>query len=139
MKKPPLGRFAFSIVPPLTVLLAQIVRVQVLPGFHWIDNVAHFFGGFTIAWMFIIITNTLREHSIIPHQTPKWLTDYTVWGTVGLVGIFWEFWELGMTLHYGFKMQFTITETLGDVFFDLSGGLVFLLIYRFIKIQSCKK
>lgn len=139
MKKTLLYHLGVSIVPPLVVLLLQIARVQFFPGHGELDNVAHFFGGFSIAWMFTIIVQALREQphllwgrAVIPSPTPTWLTDFTVWGTVALVGIAWEFMEFGMDAMYGFHMQPSLTDTMGDLLCDLCGGLLFLVIYRLL-------
>lgn len=139
MKKPFLTHLAISMMPPFTVLILQMARVQFFPGHGELDNVAHFFGGFSIAWMFTIIVHALREQphllwgrAIIPSPTPTWLTDFTVWGTVALVGIAWEFFEFSMDVIYGFHMQPSLADTMGDLLFDLSGGLLFLLIYRLV-------
>ena len=53
---------------------------------------------------------------------------------VALIGVFWEFFEFFYDIfissrgYLGF-MQLSAADMIGDLFFDLSGGLTFSIIY----------
>lgn len=117
-----------SLIPPTTVLVIHLIRYQIRPDLPILDVVAHFFGGLAIAWMGIILVRGLRDINDIPPETPHWLTDYAVLGTVFIAGVLWEFMEWGADTFLGTHSQFTIPETMGDLLMDFLGGLLFLLI-----------
>ncbi len=121
---------SYALVPPLVVLILFACRIIVLPTRGELDILAHFLGGLSIAWMTIILWQRWTSHGWIAKKIPTWLRDYTVWGTVGLIGVAWEFMETVLTHYVGVRMQFSIPETMGDLFMDLSGGIVFLIFYR---------
>lgn len=122
------GYIAIALLPPLVVLAIHIARVRFLPALWQADYLMHFLGGFAIAWMFTILANCLLVCGFLK-EVPRWLLYYAIWGTVALIGVGFEFFELLADRYFGTHMQFSIPETMGDLFMDLAGGLVFLIIY----------
>jgi len=102
--------------------------------FTWLDMPMHFLGGFWLAMVFLWI---LRK------QNPKFikLSNYLIVGimTLGfviLIGVLWEFFEFGYDVLISSKGYFAaaqqgVADTMSDLFFDLLGGLAFLIICKF--------
>ena len=131
-----MGDAAYAIIPPVAVLVLFALRIALLPERGELDVVAHFLGGFAIAWMTMIVWERWSDRKWIPKMVPRWLRNYTVWGTVGIVGIAWEFMETLVSIYTAYMLQFSIAETMGDLFMALWGGLVFILLYTLFKRGS---
>jgi len=127
-----LKNLTLSLVPPSTVLFVHLIRYQIRPDLPVLDVVAHFFGGFAIAWMGLILMKGLIARREIPEETPHWFKDYCILGTVALAGVAWEFYEWGSDSVFGTVMQFTIPETMNDLLMDMLGGMLFLLIVHIL-------
>ena len=128
--------FAHALVPPVIVFVLFLLRVFFIRGLEQLDVLAHFSGGFSIAWMAMILWNRWKDRGWILTKTPKWLRDYAVWGTVGLVGIAWEFFEFTMDVWLGWMMQPSIADTMNDFFMDLLGGVLFLILFRIFRPRT---
>jgi len=127
-----------AFIPPAVVLFTHLFRHGLWPELTYLDVVAHFAGGFAIAWMGMILIKGLRKTELIPTNTPHWFTDYTVLGTVLIAGVFWEFMEWGADTFLGTTTQFTIPETMGDLMMDFLGGLLFLIIVIAMRVFARK-
>lgn len=117
-----------SLVPPTVVLFVHLFRQTYWPELWTLDPVAHFCGGFAIAWMAKILLDGFRKRKDIPVETPQWFTDYVILASPVFAGVLWEFMEWGMDTFFGTMMQFTIPETMSDLLLDFLGGCLFLLI-----------
>jgi hypothetical protein len=126
--------------------------------YPWFDMPMHFLGGFWLA-MFYFWLNS--KFNIVKIQTPNinrnfWRSDFPksilVLGFVALIGVLWEFIEFlyyififknGYFFFWGTPLATVVNsydvyrDTLGDLFFDLVGGLVFFVIQKF-KFQQNK-
>lgn len=120
--------FFISLIPPIVVLVVHLVRYHFRPDLAVLDIVAHFCGGFAIAWMGYIFFSGLGRLGSISKETPLWLVEYAILGTVMLAGVIWEFYEWTSDHYFGAHMQFGLTDTMGDLLMDLSGGILFLLV-----------
>lgn len=103
--------------------------------YNWLDIPMHFLGGFWVA--------LAAAASIFNFQFPisneifkqKNLSFFIIiLSFVALIGIFWEFFEflydvLISSRGYSGFMQLGAADMTGDLFFDLLGGLAFLIIY----------
>ncbi len=125
--------FSLSLIPPGTVLIVHLVRHHFRPDLIILDVVAHFAGGFAIAWMAHILLKGMKARKEIPSETPSWLVYYVMIATVFVAGVLWEFMEWGLDTFLGTVTQFTIPETMGDLFMDVSGGLAFLLLLSILQ------
>ncbi len=116
----------------------------------WFDMPMHFFGGFWVAMVYfwlrqkrgltqintrINADNISVNQRVNPHISAL-LTIVSCFGFVALIGVLWEFFEFGYDVlisskGYFFVAQQGTADTIGDLFFDLLGGLVFLVIYKF--------
>lgn len=123
------GDMRNALIPPTIVFCLFIIRVLYLPAWYQLDVGAHFLGGFSIAWMTMILWERWLQHGWIS-KAPQWQRDYTVWASVGIVGIAWEFFEFLMEVWLGWVMQPSIADTMNDLLMDLCGGLLFLFLYR---------
>ena len=124
--------FLISILPPVAVLFIFFLRLVFLPYRDDLDTVAHFMGGASIAWMTLILYRLWTERGWIPKTVPSWLKNFAVWGSVALVGVFWEFWEYYMDTFQGWHSQVSEADTMCDLFMDLLGGLMVILIAQYI-------
>jgi hypothetical protein len=125
-----LGRdFATALLPPLVIEFAHEIQRVLWPEWEVVDVPLHFLGGFTIAWMTLILWKRWYERKWIP-KIPSWLVATTVWGVVALFGIFWEFYEWTFDYFYHTGMQPSVTDTMGDFLMDLLGGLAFIIAFQ---------
>lgn len=123
---------AVALVPPIVVLSVHLFRHQIWPGLPQLDVLAHFLGGVAIAWTAMLLWRSWTAQGFIPSSCPWWLRDFTVWGTVAIAGIFWEFYEWTMDHYFFTVMQPSLTDTMHDFLMDLSGGLLFLVVYSLV-------
>lgn len=104
--------------------------------FRWLDMPMHFFGGFLIAMFFIWLNlrfKILNDYPIA--KLPNYLiTVLITLSFVSLIGVLWEFQEFLYDIFISSKVSNTIlqlnaADTIKDLFFDLFGGIIFLLVY----------
>jgi hypothetical protein len=131
-----IGDILRSVIPPAVVFFLFVLRIAFLPKSEELDMVAHFAGGFSIAWMAMILWQRWTMHGWIPRTVPLWIRNYAVWGSVALVGIFWEFLEFGLDLFLGWTAQPSVADTMNDFFMDLSGGVLFLILFSLFSIKK---
>lgn len=128
---------------PVLVGLA-VIFVAVFPsewfgwfGIHFFDKVLHLSGGIISAWFFsIFFRNELSA-------TSKIRAIIIIVSIVSLVGVFWEFSEYISSVYVSQIMPDIsrymyigdLADTLGDILFDLTGGLSFGIPY-FLKSKS---
>ncbi len=99
----------------------------------WLDIPMHFFGGFWTAMFFLWFSSKYFSNFF-----PKKLEEIIlILSFVALIGVFWEFYEFFSDILFSSKgyfgiMQLGAADTIKDLFFDLFGGSVFLLIYQLI-------
>jgi len=105
----------------------------------------HFLGGFWLAMVFLYFNPDFKidPPGILRKQNPKFikLPNYLIVGimTLGfviLIGVLWEFFEFGYDVLISSKGYFAaaqqgVADTMSDLFFDLLGGLAFLIICKF--------
>lgn len=102
----------------------------------WIDIPAHFLGGVVSAAMFYWFFQ--HKPSYFDTSRNFWITLTLVLGWVSLVGIGWEFFEFShdyVIAKYALDLrilQFGLIDTLGDLLFDLLGGLALAI---FVKLR----
>ncbi len=90
----------------------------------------HFLGGFWVAMVFI--TLNLKFAIKLPNYL---ITALMVLSFVALIGVFWEFYEFLYDVFissrgYSGFLQLGAADMIGDLFFDLLGGSIFLIFYK---------
>lgn len=98
---------------------------------HFFDKVLHLSGGIISAWFFLIFFR--KELG----ATSKLRAIIIIVSIVSLVGVFWEFSEYISSVYVSQIMPAIarymyigdLTDTLGDILFDLTGGLSFTILY----------
>ncbi|MEK7568118.1 MAG: hypothetical protein AAB498_00600 [Patescibacteria group bacterium] len=105
----------------------------------WFDIPMHFSGGLWLAMIFFYLTNPRLK--IASYQTP--FTFLFALGFVALGGVAWELAEFLYDVFISSRGYFGIAQlgavdTVGDLFFDLCGGLALSFIYFFV-IQKSRK
>lgn len=90
----------------------------------WIDTVTHSLGGAIIAGIFFYVFDLMKRFVKTSVKTPDKISGTVVVGSVFLVGIIWELFELkaGLTV---FTDRGYMLDTLGDLFFDIFGAYIF--------------
>lgn len=84
----------------------------------------HFLGGIWIALAF----NLWMKHFKLQFTLPVYLFAAAILGAVAFAGVLWEFFEFGLN-RYVIDIGFLgYEDTLSDLFFDLLGGAVGLLL-----------
>lgn len=94
--------------------------------FWWLDGALHFLGGFWI----VLVFNFLMKHFGLNLTGGQARLAFLVifLGLTAFAGVLWEFFEFGLNryiVHIGF---ITYEDTLSDLFFDLLGGALALLL-----------
>jgi hypothetical protein len=101
--------------------------------FYWynsiwyLDMIMHFLGGLWVGLFFIYIYYYRASKNLV----------FKIIFSVLLVGISWEIFEF-ITFNMIGRTPFDYLDTLADIFFDLSGGLLAIL-YLFKKIMPTKE
>jgi len=105
----------------------------------------HFFGGFWLAAVFFWLNSKFNiiEIRLFNINCNFWRTGFfelllsfgLTLGFVALIGILWEFFEFGYDVlisakGYAAAAQRGTADTISDLFFDLFGGLFFILIFK---------
>ncbi len=103
-------------------------------GFYYIaqgfDKVMHFWGGVSVALFFIWYFYFSGRFTLPLPKDSKIFFIFLIVGLVALVGVGWEFFEyIGNNYIAKGQMQGDLTDTMGDLFADLVGGLVFSLCF----------
>jgi len=128
-------------------LLIFILGVHVLASvfhwywtFPWFDMPMHFLGGLWLAMVYFwlkVRTNANRtQNNADGKHGSILLTVIGCLSFVALIGVLWEFFEFFCDVFIAAKgyvevAQRSSGDTMADLFFDLLGGLVFLIIYKF--------
>jgi hypothetical protein len=80
---------------------------------RWMDIPMHIAGG---AWIALAFWYVAHDRLKAISFEKKWLVFAAGVGVVAIVGIFWEIWELILSVYI--KEQFTLFHAPGDVYFD---------------------
>jgi len=109
----------------------------------WFDIPMHFFGGFWAAMLFFWLNSKFEILNSKITRLPDYLTVILITlSFVAFIGVFWEFFEYfyiayvskgGLTGSLAFQNKAIdfYTDTVKDLFFDLFGGSIFLIISKF--------
>ena len=96
----------------------------------------HFLGGFWLAAAFITLNSKLRiKNSEFAVKLPNYLiTILITLSFAAFIGVLWEFAEFLFDIFissggYAKIVQQDAADTLGDLFFDLLGGLTVAIIF----------
>ena len=117
----------YALLPPVAVVILQVLRMQLLPDAIQWDMVAHILGGAAIAWSARILWTRWRNRKIIPAKIPAWIAAWCVFGAVMFAGIAWELFEFVMEQQTGWLFQPSLADTMSDFVMDLLGGAIFIL------------
>ena len=99
----------------------------------WLDIPMHFLGGLWVALFFFWI---LKKRFVQVSQVLEGnflLLGILSLGFVSLIGIGWEFYEFLYDKYLAEEsvlFQAGVADTIADLFFDLIGGLVAVLVYK---------
>lgn len=128
--------------PIFTGLIIMFIAVFPTEWFNlydvkYFDKLMHFSGGVISAWFFSIF---LRKEFVV---SSKFRATIIIVSIAGLTGVLWEFAEY-ISSAYVSQIAPTIaryvfigdlTDTIGDILLDLTGGLSFAVFYIF-KLKS---
>lgn len=136
----------FRVVAPMGVLYVVGFVVTITNDWYriipWIDAPIHFLA--TAFLIFLFLWHLDKHYSHVQYQKSNYLTFLIVIGIAGWGGILWEFIELGYDeLRAYFNpdillVQFGLKDTMGDLFFNILGG-IFVVFYVRIRYYIEKK
>lgn len=119
---------SLAALPPLAVVILQIIRMVVLPhAIEW-DMLAHVLGGAAIAWSATILWTRWRNRKIIPAKIPTWIAAWCLFGAVLFASITWELWEFAMQHYTTWIFQLSLADTMSDFVMDMLGGALFIAL-----------
>lgn len=104
--------------------------------FWWFDIPMHFLGGFWVALTAVALISNFQFPISKEFINQKFLSFVIViLSLVALIGVFLEFSEFIYDIIFSSKgyfgiMQVGVGDTIGDLFFDLLGGLVFSILAK---------
>lgn len=114
--------------------------------YQYFDMSLHFLGGFFVAMFF---TNFLNSNYADKSLSKAKISIFSliIVSTTLFVGVFWEFLEYLVTVYYrDYLLQKysviccigNLDDTIGDLVFDITGALIFVLIYLIYSKSSIK-
>jgi hypothetical protein len=112
-----------------TLLLHTLGMVGLYDGVWWFDHLTHTLSASIVAGVGYAIVRAVEEYSETVRLTPRFLFVFTVIVTLAL-GVFWEIMEFSMRLLAQsvdltpVLIQYGLTDTLGDLLFNLVGALL---------------
>jgi len=132
--------FSLKSVIILLIVILAIHVVATVNYWYWIipwfDIPMHFLGGFWLAAAFITLNSKLRiKNSEFAVKLPNYLiTILITLSFAAFIGVLWEFAEFLFDIFissggYAKIVQQDAADTLGDLFFDLLGGLTVAIIF----------
>jgi len=100
--------------------------------YRWMDIPMHFLGGFWLGLIFLY--SIMPKLEITSHKLL--IAMILVVSFAVLIGVFWEFIEFSFDVSIVLKWhlplaQQGLADTMKDLFFDLLGGFVAWVIYKF--------
>jgi hypothetical protein len=107
----------------------------------WIDIVLHVLGGAWVALVFFYMQTRVAQG--MERIMPWWFFLALALGFVMLVGVAWEWFEYGFDFffakeNFAWRAQLGLTDTMGDLFADLAGGITVSACLLFRRIRSAK-
>ena len=120
----------------ITLLLHELGLYFGLYGIlGWYDVLLHFAGGFSAGALGLAVWNEgvheIRFQKDLKKHLEWWLIPLFVLGFAGLVGIGWEWHEFLLDKWIsGVVRQSGLPDTMADLFFDLLGAAVVVLIFH---------
>lgn len=131
--------FSKALVVIGTVLLAHACGIffDLYGTWHWYDIPLHFGGGFAAGALGLAMWNEgieeVRFKGWFAKHLKWWLIPLFVLGIVAMISIGWEFheWLLDRLVGGPNIRQPGLGDTMADFVFDLSGGVVALLLFHY--------
>lgn len=117
--------------PPAIVLVLHFARLLFLPMEMWMDTMAHFFGGASIAWSAANAYRLLSAAKRLP-ALPTWFQWFACIVTAEFVGVIWEFYEC-IFLSWNPAFGVTYADTMSDLTMDLFGAFVAATMLVFLR------
>lgn len=127
------------------IFLIAVLSLHILATFNywywtylWLDIPMHFLGGFWVAMISVYLISAYQFPISNESLKQNFLSFLIViLSFVALIGIFWEFYEFLNDFFLSSKnytqiLQQGAADTIADLFFDLLGGTVFIIIFKFL-------
>ncbi len=97
----------------------------------WFDMPMHFLGGFWVVMVFDYLNQRFFKLSNF------WMRAVLALSFIALIGVLWEFFEFSLDNLFFLKkwgpFQGGLSDTMGDLLFDLLGGLFFLIVDKIFR------
>lgn len=122
------GYFLVIFIPLVVVVVGYATFTGLSLRYLWIDRIAHLAGGFWAAVFFIYV---FREYAELKKFSgffeSKLLVVIFALGFASLIGVLWELFEF-ISNNLG-----NLEDTIEDLYLDLSGGLLAVILSFFHK------
>ncbi len=127
--------FSLKSIIILLVFILTVHAIAILNHWYWtyswIDMPMHFLGGILAAMLFFWVNLKFDYLTKLPNYL---ITVILSLSFVALIGVLWEFSEFFYDIFissrgYSDFLKLGAADTLGDLFFDLLGGLAASIIY----------
>jgi len=115
---------------PLLVFVTHVIASKGFNAYHYypsLDIPMHFFGGVVICYFFWTASKAPYAYEFLGKHT-KFSLFIMLMALTGLATVLWEFAEWVADTVFGESAQVSITDTMGDMFLGLLGGLVIAVI-----------
>jgi len=96
----------------------------------WWDHLTHGFSGFLVASLGFISVVIIDKYADTIYLPPKFLAFFIFMLTIAF-GVVWEITEFVNDQLTGSVMQFSLNDTMVDLFFDMGSGLVVAVLGPF--------
>lgn len=135
---PVLNQIVKTLAPAVVVLLVHIFRVFVFPlAYEW-DQLMHFTGGASMAWVAWSSMGYLIKEKTLP-ALPGWFRGLTSWSFAGLIGLLWELQEYALFIWWIPSMDIRLPDTELDMLLDVSGAALLLIVLLVVERAQTKK
>ena len=97
--------------------------------YEWIDIPMHFLGGFSVLNSYLKLLSIFEQNNLVG-KIDKFVLFVFMISLVTLTAVLWEFGEFAIDALFNVKTQIGVSDTMGDLFFGLFGGICGFLFYK---------
>lgn len=126
-----------TLLPTVVVLYVHILRLFLFPlAYEW-DQLMHFLGGASMAWIAWFVIKTFGERGLLP-ILPRWFRGIASFSFAGLIGLLWELYEYAVFIWWIPSMNIQLPDTEQDMLLDVSGAAILMIVLILIERYQVK-
>lgn len=109
----------------LLILYVVCLGFNLFNNFEWVDIPMHFLGGFLAGGIFFFLFGYFFENDdVFKNNIERSKIIILSASFAALIGVLWEFFEFFLELSFFTGQIQGIRDTMGDLFWDIIGGIV---------------